>query len=74
MYDGQLISSLLAEVESTLKRNLPRTGYEFDDLCIAKVELADKMAAEIYKLGYESPECRKLWLKANTLQNEVLRK
>lgn len=71
MYNGTLVSDLIASCEAVLKREIPRAADDFDNLCTVKNALADQMAQEIHDNGVESVEAKNLWHKADILQEEM---
>jgi hypothetical protein len=72
-YTGDLINRLMETVRTVVNRTIPTSLDPYDNLCQAKLALADKMAEQIHDFGKESPELVSLWKTADRLQNEVIK-
>jgi hypothetical protein len=72
-YTGTMVQRLMDSVDACLEQRVPRTKDAFDNLCQAKLALADKMAEQIHDSGKESPELVSLWKTADRLQEQVIK-
>lgn len=68
MFSGNLVSSLIQTVERVTKKELPKAGDEFDQLCEAKIAIADTVS----KIG-TNEQLDDLWKKADQLQTDCLK-
>ena len=80
-YTGDLVKRLMNAVDSALNLRLPRTPDPFDNLCVAKIALADKIFQTMHTCEAPCENCsngecetyRRLWKQASVLQDKVIK-